>query len=154
MPKPLVSFIAYCLNPNHYHFLIKPLVDKGLETFMQRFGTGYTMYFNNKYKRSGSLFQGVFKAAHVDTDEYLLHVSAYVNLNNKTHQLGGFTSKLVRSSWKEYTTPDFQNLICNRNIILKQFNKPLEYRGFALSSLQDIIERKEREKELKITLID
>ena len=45
--KPLVDFIAYCLNPNHHHFLITPLEDLGIEKFMQRLGNGYTKYFNN-----------------------------------------------------------------------------------------------------------
>ena len=78
----LVQFVAYCLNPNHYHFILTPLVDKGIEKFMQRLGTGYTMYFNEKDKRSGSLFQGKFKSKHIHSNEYLLRVSAYVNLNN------------------------------------------------------------------------
>ena len=42
--KPLVEFIAYCLNPNHFHFLVTPLQEKGIEKFMQRLGNGYTKY--------------------------------------------------------------------------------------------------------------
>jgi REP element-mobilizing transposase RayT len=51
----LVKFVAYCLNPNHYHFILTPLVEKGIEKFMQRLGTGYVMYFNEKNKRSGAV---------------------------------------------------------------------------------------------------
>jgi len=50
---------------------------------MQRLGMGYAKYFNNRRKRSGTLFQGKFKARHIDSNEYLLHVSSYVNLNYK-----------------------------------------------------------------------
>ncbi len=152
-PTPLVSFIAYCLNPNHYHFILTPMIEKGLESFMQRLGTGYTLYFNNRNKRTGSLFQGNFKASHIDSNEYLLHVSTYVNLNDKTHQLGGEASKLVRSSWSEYNQPRMDG-ICDKSIILEQFNNSTEYKDFALSSLKDIIERKEAEKELRTILID
>ena len=151
--KPLLAFVAYCLNPNHYHFLVTPLIEKGIETFMHRLGTGYTMFFNEKYKRSGSLFQGRFKASHVNSNEYLLHVSAYINLNDKTHQLGGSTSKLVRSSWSEYTLSDPKR-VCDKNIILEQFKTPGEYRDFALSSLKDIVERKTSEREFQDLLID
>jgi len=151
--NPLVSFVAYCLNPNHYHFILTPMIEKGLESFMQRLGTGYTLYFNNRNKRTGSLFQGNFKASHIDSNEYLLHVSAYVNLNDKTHQLGGFASKLVRSSWSEYNQPRMDG-ICDKSIILEQFKNSTEYKDFALSSLKDIIERKEAEKELRTILID
>ena len=52
----LVSFIAYCLNSNHYHFLVKQLVEDGISKFMHKLSTGYTRYFNEKYNRSGSLF--------------------------------------------------------------------------------------------------
>lgn len=56
-PQPsLVAFIAYCLNSNHYHFILKQLVDSGISEFMKRLG-GYAKYFNIKYKRVGSLFQ-------------------------------------------------------------------------------------------------
>src|SRR3989344_5685641 len=45
--KPLVEFICFCLNPNHYHFLLRPLQEGGIEKFMQKLGNGYTKYFNN-----------------------------------------------------------------------------------------------------------
>src|SRR3989338_3002128 len=66
-PSPkLVRFVAFCLNPNHYHFILTPLVEKGIEKFMQRLGGGYTLYFNEKYELSGSLFQGRFKSSHIN----------------------------------------------------------------------------------------
>ena len=91
--KPLVQFIVYCLNPNHFHFLITPIQEKGIEKFMQRLGNGYTKYFNNKHKRSGVLFQGKFKSKHIDSNQYLLHLSAYINGND---QLGHRMSKLSK----------------------------------------------------------
>jgi len=153
-PNPLIEFVAYCLNPNHYHFILSPLVEKGVEQFMQRLGTGYTMYFNNKYERSGALFQGVFKSSHIDSNEYLLRVSAYVNLNNRAHQLGGLASKLVRSSWDEYVSSKARNGFCNKEIVLSQFASPKEYSQFALSALKDILLRKQEEKDLQKLLID
>jgi len=151
--RPLVRFVAYCLNPNHYHFILEPIVNKGIEKFMQRLGTGYTKYFNRRYKRSGVLFQGKFKSSHIDSNEYLLHVSAYVNLNNKVHQLGSQASKLVRSSWNEYVDPARQG-ICDKRIILDQFSTANQYVEFANSSLPQIIERKNSLKEIQSLLID
>jgi REP element-mobilizing transposase RayT len=55
--EPLVSIVAYCLNPNHFHFVLKQLVDGGISKFMQKLQGGYTYYFNVKNSRSGSLFQ-------------------------------------------------------------------------------------------------
>ena len=153
--KPLVSFLAYCLNPNHYHFILRPLSDKGIERFMHRLGTGYTNYFNEKHKRNGVLFQGSFKATHIDTNEYLLHVSAYVNLNFKIHQLGSGAPKLVvKSSWGEYTNESAGENICDKDIVIGQFKKSHHYKKFALDALESILERKAREKELKALLID
>lgn len=147
----LVDFVAYCLNPNHYHFLVMQVADRGIEKFMHRLSTGYTMHFNEKEKRSGALFQGKFKAVHVDSNEYLLHVSAYVNLNDSVHQLGGLASKLVksRSSWEEYTDKSKKaNNFCKKDIILGQFRNTAEYKKFAMSSLEDIVSKKRDPEEI------
>ena len=139
----LVNFVCYCLNPNHYHFILEQREDKGIEKFMQRLGNGYTKFFNNKYKRSGSLFQGRYKSVHVDSNEYLLHLSAYVNLNNKVHKFGNSIPGWM-SSWGEYINNE--NGFCEKDIVLGQFNDAAEYKAFAESSLADILERKEMEK--------
>ena len=143
----LVKFVAYCLNPNHYHFLITPLTEKGVEKFMQRLGTGYTMYFNEKHHRSGSLFQGKFKSQHINSNEYLLRASAYVNLNNSDAN-GKIKNTLSISSWKEYTEPTNLNF-CDKSIILGQFRSPQEYEKFSLEAWENTSERKERGKDLE-----
>ncbi|MEK7604749.1 MAG: transposase [Patescibacteria group bacterium] len=151
----LVSIVAYCLNPNHFHMIVEQLRDGGISEFMKRLGGGYTMYFNNKYERSGALFQGVFKDVHIDSNEYLLHVSAYVNLNDRVHQLGGETSKLVpsRSSWGEYVgvTPKG---ICEKGIILEQFDTVREYETFARSSLEAILDKRQEMQEVANLLLE
>ncbi len=126
----LVEFVAYCLNPNHFHFLLKQVADKGIEQFMQRLGTGYTKYFNHRHKRTGSLFQGTFKAIHVEEDEYLLHLSAYINLNNRVHHLSGDALLLHRSSWNEYVS-DTEKPICVKDIVLERFTQNGEYEKYA-----------------------
>lgn len=153
---PLVRFVAYCLNPNHYHLLVQQIVDKGIEKLMQKIGTGYTNYFNNKNDRSGALFQGKFKAVHVDSNEYLLHASVYVNLNDRVHQLGSSTPKLRSvSSWGEYVEED-KNApsICAKDIILGQFKNRAEYKEFATSTLKDIIERRTDLKDIEKMLLE
>lgn len=134
----LVNIVAYCLNPNHYHFILQQASEKGIEKFMQRLGTGYTMYFNKKHDRTGALFQGRFKAIHISSNPYLLHVSAYVNLNNRVHQLGGLTSK---SSWDEYTKLGTVG-ICKKDDVLGQFRKPEEYVDFAENFLRGTLARR------------
>ena len=149
----LVQFICYCVNPNHYHFVLKQVSDGGISEFMKRLGGGYTWYFNNKNKRSGALFQGLFKAVHVDTNDYLLHLSAYVNLNYRVHKLGGLTAKFVESSWEEYTGNKQENF-CHKNVILEQFKNKEEYKDFCEESLDSILEQKQKQKEMAALLID
>ena len=147
----LVNFVSYCLNPNHYHFILEQVLDNGIEKFLQRLGTGYTKYFNNKYNRSGCLFQGTFKSSHINSNEYLLHVSAYVNLNNRVHQIG--YKKLSRNSWNEYIGKVEDNF-CKKDIIVGQFKNQEEYKSFAETSLVDILKRKETEKEVENMLLE
>jgi REP element-mobilizing transposase RayT len=86
--NPPVTILAYCLLPNHYHLLVRCNdVEGGLSKYMQRVAGGYTMYFNQKNNRSGSLFQGKFRANHVDSDSYLRNILAYVGFNYIVHDI-------------------------------------------------------------------
>jgi len=150
--KFLVQFVAYNLLPNHFHFILKQVVEGGISEFMKRLQGGYTWYFNQKEKRSGSLFQGTFKSKYIDSDGYLLHASVYVNLNDKI-PLGGLTAKLTKSSWGEYVNPDLykpdEKICSGKDIVLKQFDSVEDYKKFALFSLEDIRAKKEKYKELE-----
>lgn len=154
--KKLVNIIAYCLNPNHFHFILEQVEDGGISSFMKRLGGGYTNYYNEKEKRSGSLFQGVFKATHIDSNEYLLHLSAYVNLNDHVHQLWNETPKLVRSrsSWEEYTSPMSKENFCTKSIVLGQFKNKKGYEKFAKDALKSIVARKADLREMEGYLIE
>jgi len=147
--RKLVNFICYCLCPNHYHFILRQSTDRGIEKFMHRLGLGYTNYFNKKHRRTGSLFQGTFKANHVDSNEYLLYASAYVNLNYKVHQL---TSGFSCSGWEDYIQSQRKNKFCDTDVILNQFANVSEYKNFAENIVLIARERKELEKIIKIDL--
>jgi len=138
--KKLVDYVAYCLNPNHYHFILKQLRDDGIIELMKKLG-GYSWYFNNRYKRVGPLFQGPFKAIRIESNDYLLHLSAYVNLNHRTHRLGGGVAKLSKSSWEEYIDERVEN-VCVKDIILDQFKNRKEYKDFAGDALEIILKNK------------
>jgi len=150
--KPLVKFIAYNLLPNHFHFILEQAVEGGISEFMKRLLGGYSWYFNKKNKRSGSLFQGTFKSKHIDSNEYLLHISVYVNLNDLLGGvLGGETTKLGKSSWNEYINQEkVSEKICfGKGVILEQFDSVEDYKKFADSSLEDIRENKKEYKDLE-----
>ena len=112
--KKLVSIITYCLLPNHYHLILREKVEGGISRFMQKLGTSYTMYFNAKYERTGVLFQGKFKATHLDKGSSLEFTSAYVNLNYKHHNINP-EKKIVKSSLFEYLGTEKGEWICNKN---------------------------------------
>ncbi len=76
----LLDLVCYALLPNHFHLLVHQ-TDNVLNRFMNSLGTRYGMYFNRKYKRSGVLFQDVYKAVPVESEEQLLHLSRYIHLN-------------------------------------------------------------------------
>jgi len=78
----LVSIGAYCLMPNHFHILITQTEKGDISKFMQKLSTAYVMYYNKKYKRTGGLFEGKFKAEHVDEDRYLKYLFSYIHLNS------------------------------------------------------------------------
>ncbi|MFA5841254.1 MAG: transposase [Candidatus Paceibacterota bacterium] len=79
--KQLVSIGAWCLMPNHFHILLKEELEGGISKFMKKLGTAYSMYFNIKYQRTGSLFGGLFKSKNVSDDRYLKHLLGYIHLN-------------------------------------------------------------------------
>lgn len=95
--EPLVGIGAYCLMPNHFHILLTPLVEEGIETYMRKVSTGYSMYFNKRYERTGTLFEGRYKSRHADTDEYMKYLFSYIHLN---------PLKLIDQDWKNKSLRD------------------------------------------------
>jgi REP element-mobilizing transposase RayT len=96
---PIVSILAWVLMPNHFHIILISNVSHATEEnqliteFMHKVSTSYVMYFNKKYKRTGSLFEGHFKSKHIGEENYFNYIFAYVHLN---------PIKLIQSDWKEH----------------------------------------------------
>ena len=76
-----VDIVAYTLMPNHFHLLLREKKEGGISAFMGKLLTSYSMYFNTKYQRSGPLMCRPFRSRHIDSDEYLRWVFAYIHLN-------------------------------------------------------------------------
>src|SRR3990167_5769116 len=70
LSEPLVAFVSFCINPNHFHFVLKQLVDGGISDFLKKLQGGYTYYFNICNGRSGSLLQGTFKSVLIKDENY------------------------------------------------------------------------------------
>jgi len=143
----LVRIIAYCLNPNHYHLILEQVEDGGISKFIKKLGGGYTTYFNRRHSRSGALFQGKFKSVHIEINEYLLYLSAYVNTNNFIH---GYRNdkNWIYSSWLDYIGKRNGDL-CDKSIVLDQFQGNVEdYKKFIEINAEHLKSKKMLEKYL------
>lgn len=74
-----IILLAYCLMPNHFHFFVKQKSPKTIDKFTNSLCTRYTMYFNKKYDRVGSLYQGVYKAVLIENEAQFLNLSRYIH---------------------------------------------------------------------------
>ncbi|PQO91437.1 transposase [Massilia phosphatilytica] len=94
-----VAIHAYVLMPNHLHVLATPSDEDGLAAMMQKVGRLYVPWFNNKYGRSGTLFQGRFRTSVIDPDAYFLACIRYIELNPLRSQLA---FELLDYPWSSY----------------------------------------------------
>lgn len=81
-----ITLLAYCLMPNHFHLFIKQKNAQSIDKFMQSLATRYTMYFNRKHKRVGFLYQDIYKAVLIETEEQFLYLSKYIHKQAVIHQ--------------------------------------------------------------------
>lgn len=95
----IVDIHAWVLMGNHYHLLLSEVSEGGLTQFIRKLNVGYAKYFNERYKRSGTLFQGRTKKILIDTDSHFLHILNYVHFNPLD-----FSSKTRK--WREFTIAD------------------------------------------------
>lgn len=116
--EQLVDIIAYCLIPNHFHILIRERSEGGIQKFMMKLSTGYSMYFNKKNKRTGALFESRFKAKYIDSDEYLKYLIAYIHLN---------PIKMIDPEWKKNGIQDL--LVAQDYLKNYEYSSYLEYQG-------------------------
>jgi putative transposase len=137
---PLVAILSWVLMPNHFHlFLISPRPclgeeerEENISKYMQKVSTAYAMYFNKKYRRTGSLFEGKFKAKHINKENYFNYLFAYIHLN---------CIKLIQSDWKKKGIRDKEKV----KIYLQKFQH---------SSFKDYFgERRKQEKIINKNLI-
>ncbi len=129
--KPAVDIICFCLMPNHVHFLLQNLSDRGTIQFMSNFQNSYAKYFNIRNERTGTLFQPMFKAVRITSEEQLIHVSRYIHLNPITSYILSGIEELKNYQWssfKDYLSkvPTF----IKKDIILNNFRSVKSYERF------------------------
>lgn len=127
-----IRLLGYCLMPNHFHLLVKQKITDGITKLIRVICTNYSMYFNKRYKRNGTLFQGKYRAVLIKTDEQLLHVSRYIHLNPLLE--GNLNLDFVNypySSYQNYLGSKEANWLDNKEILLFFKKNPfLGYKQF------------------------
>jgi putative transposase len=125
----LITVLAYCLMPNHYHFLVYLLTDDIGNKAMQPFGTSYVKAVNRQQGRVGPLYQGPFKAKHVDNDGYLAHLTRYIHLNPVRAGLVDHPADWPYSSYTDYV--GLRNgTLPQTELILSQLPSRTDYQAF------------------------
>lgn len=131
MGNPKVQVLAYCFMPNHFHFLLKQLVDRGVTSYIQRLCNSYSHFVDEKYGYEGPLFQGRFKNVLIETQEQLVHVSRYIHLNPL---ISGLVTDLRDYNWSSYSgyIKDFKEELGDPDFILADFKSKTDYEKFVL----------------------
>ncbi len=143
--QTLVEIICFVCLPNHIHLALKQTSEKGISTFMSKSINSYTKYINTRHERVGDLFQGVFKAVHIETNEQLIHLSRYIHLNPSTSHLITI-EKLATYPWSSY--PEYikgSSSIVNMDIVLSQFKSTHDYMHFVNDQAKYQLQLKEIE---------
>lgn len=153
--KQLVSIVGWCLMSNHFHILIKQDLEEGITKFMRKLGVGYSMYFNNKYKRQGALFGGPFKSKLIEDDRYFRKLFSYIHLNpleikfpqweenislkNKSIEMENFLKSYIYSSYQDYININrTENSILNKDISKYYFDPEHSFKNFIKQYLEMI----------------
>lgn len=150
--KPLVDILAFCLMPNHYHMLLSPKVEHGIPKFMQKVNMGYAKYFNQKYKRTGVLFQGPYKNILITSEVHFLHLPFYIHFNpldlsypewreNKISNPNKALEFLKSYRWNSHLDYlDIKNFpsVLNMKILMEIFGSSNDYKKLVKNYLKDV----------------
>jgi len=141
-----VTVIAYCLLPNHYHFVLKQGEQGSMSKFLQTVFNAYVQAVNRERQHSGTLFEAKFKAKHIDSDDYALQLIRYIHLNPVEAHLAEepeaweFSDFSVWCGLRESEITD----LTLRDAFFKSGE---EYRAFVLEDLRKVPESASRPSE-------
>ena len=126
-----IAVIAYCLMPNHYHFLLLQKGSESISTFVQRTFNSYTKAFNKSFQRIGTLFEGPFKSINVDNDNYLIHLCRYIHRNPLEAELVNDLDDWPYSNYMEWVGKRSGTLF-DEQFVSEHFASSEEYERFVL----------------------
>ena len=132
-----VAVIAYCLMPNHYHLLLRQGCEESAGLVPQRVFNCYTKAFNKRYERTGTLFEGRYRAICVDKDGYLLHLCRYIHANPVKDALVSRFEDWPYSNYAEWIGTRFGALV-DQTFVKEHFSEKQEYIQFVSDYLAEL----------------
>lgn len=147
----LVKILAFTLMPNHYHLLLSPVVKDGITRFMRKLNIGYAKYFNQKYERKGTLFEGRYKSILITQESHFLHLPYYIHSNSldlkfpewrigeikNYKEAMKFLENYRWSSFPDYIGKENFPSITQREFLLEFFGGPEQYKKDTLNWLKE-----------------
>jgi putative transposase len=130
-----LTIIAYCLMPNHYHFLVRQDGETPAGELPKRVFGGYSRAVNKRYGWSGTLFEGRFKAKAVTADAHLIHLCRYIHANPAKDGLVDHLEEWPYSNYLEWVGRRSGALV-DRQFVRKMFGDPARYKASVLDYLQ------------------
>jgi putative transposase len=131
-----VKLVNFALMPNHFHLTLCEFKEGGTAQYMQRVLCAYTKYFNTKYKKTGHLFQGPYKAVHIEDNRQLLYLSTYIHRNpRELPEWKNNESTYPWSSYQDYVVENRWGKLLEQEIIIQQFSNKNEYNNFVKTSV-------------------
>ena len=126
---PSVSTFAFCLIPNHFHFLLridsldpKSTIKEPSHMF-RRFFQQYSVWFNTKERRRGSLFTKYFRRIEIDSEDYLRRLVCYIHWNPVKHGISKDFRNYQYSSYQFFT--NLNKTFIARDEVISWFNHDL-----------------------------
>ena len=126
-----VRIIAYCLMPNHYHLLFRQDSEIPVSELIQDVFNRYSKAFNNRFQRTGTLFEGPFKAVRIDKEGYLVHLCRYIHRNPMGAGLVKLPEHWRFSNYLEWIGKRKGRLV-DVEFVKSRFESPQEYIEFAM----------------------
>jgi len=124
-----IKMIAYCLLPNHYHWLVRQDGVGPVSLLPKRVFGSYTRTFNHIHERSGTLFEDRFEAKLVDTDEYLRQLCYYIHANPVRHGLAAAPELWPYSNYLEWIGARNGEQV-DHAVIQEHFRGPIQYQQY------------------------
>jgi REP element-mobilizing transposase RayT len=130
-----LKFIAYCLMPNHYHFLIRQDGEHTAGLLPQRVFNSYSKAYNKRFEHFGTLFEDNYKVKVVQTTSHLLHLCRYIHGNPVKD---GFVSDPADWSYSNYLewVGQREGTLYDPDFVRESFPAPADYRTFVLADLR------------------